>query len=422
MGLMDQINAGAPPALAGGVPFAKGDDRARLWAMKTPFAVMTPPITRAKRTEFQQPNQDPNEWVLDIRLMEYRPDGSFGWQMQDDGEGGLAPVELRLTMSCNQTRNYQMQQIAAYVQANPSSGFGPIRLDKGQSQGKGAPPWIFVDWTLAAAPVQPVYQAPAAVVPVPPPPPAEVAPPPPPPSDDYQYQTFNGLPHRWRSGMATWEPVPQPPPPLSGARVVEGAAPPAGTTAPPQAPPGQSAQPLPATRLLQGFNSSEGMGAQQIAQQGADGSQMRQAVYQGEGRVMQPSGLETQNAAPEPEPTGASQTAATAPAGPALGVEANGAPAPSGAPQQGAVLPMPAQQPAPASNTAAGQARTNYNAGKPVAVTLHCPQCLRDFSTPAYRDLNSGEYRQTHICVKKPGGPGSIVLDAEAAVRAMVGV
>lgn len=387
MGIMDQINQGAPAPqqrLSGN--FAKAQDRASLWVNKIPFEISSVPQNRRKNERFIEPNKDPNEWVVEIRLLEMGSDGVMRYQMQDDGEGGQAPVQMLLSLSAGPTRNYQMQRFGEWVAAHGSCG--PLRLDKGQAQGDGAPPWIFVDWTPPAQPsyATPMYQAPAApVVPVPPPAPVETMAPPPPPPAEQPYQYTEDGKHRWRPGMANWEPVP----------------------AEPQ---GTQAQPLPAPKVMTGLVNSEGMPSERVTVVGADGSQMRQAIYQGEGRVEQPSGYVTQNAAPEAaqmNPSGqAAQTPATAPQG-AIGVEPQATP--SGA------APSTSAAPAGTSNAY----RANYEQGRAIPVTLGCPSCGNSLTASAFKRPQQGDWAITHVCAK---AGKTLVLNATEAVKSVAGV
>jgi hypothetical protein len=425
VGIMDQIRANLPP-MADRLPgqLAGASDKAALWVNKIPFEITAPPQVRAKPPQFLGPKEDgsppePNQWWIPVRLLAPRGDGTFDYQMQDDGEGGRGPVDKILAFDCGQRRNAEMEAIGEYITQRGTAA-GPFRLDKGEQRGKGAPPWVIVDWTPAAQPAYassyqgyqqaaptvhptptlaapqgqatPPPAAPAPpVVPVPPPPPADLAPPPE-PEPEYQYhQRSDGKRFRWRAGMAGWEPDPD----------------------------SVSAQPLAPTRVVQGYVNSEGMASEQVTTEVADGSRMRQAVYQGDGAVAQPSGVVTQNAVPD---GGAAQTAATAAQG-AIGVEAQapaqGAVPSASRPAAATVVPTPAQQPAGAAQTMAGAAAQAYGAGKQVMVSLQCPTCHLEQKGPAFRRPQDGAYVQTHIC--KSAGK-TVVLNATEAVKAAAGV
>ncbi len=443
MGVMDQINQMAPPPQKMEGNLAGAEIKNKLWVLKTPFEITAPPQRRSKPAQFMKPRDDGSmppdyQWWVPIRLLAWRPaEQSFGYELQADGEGGQTTVDHVLTFDGGSDwRDGQMNAFGQYVQQHGSAG--PLKLTKGQQGKFGAPPWVFDDWTVSdyqgPAYSPPPTSAPASagvnqpgpsmhstsvapastMAPVPPPMPAATpppmppaAPPPMPAADPYTYQTRpeDGKRFRWHPTLApNWEEVPPEPP--------QG---PPGIIPPPQAPPGQTAQPIPAMQMVQGYNNTEGMPSAQVSMPVADGRQMRQAVYQGDGVVAQPSGLQTQNASgQEPRtrqeaggmgnaPQGAAQTPAAET--PALGVE----PAAS-APQ---AAPQPAQQGVQSQLLAA------YNAHQPIGIVTACEDCLAKQTSPAWFNPADNRWLQGHQCVKA----GKYrTTDVTALVKQTVGV
>lgn len=433
-GLMDQFNQGyeAPPRTSGA--FAKSEQKASLWVNKTPFAITHAPFTRRKNERFIEQGKEPNEWVIQIRLMELGSDGQLRWLLTDDGEGGREPVDLVLNFSVTPQRSYALSRMVEYFKTTNAQDLGPFRLDKDmQAEGTGNKPWILVDWinpTPAPTPFPtgaPVGASAYAPTPQPAAPPVAASPAPVLSSQGKPFthvDASTGKKLGWHEGLPGWEevreaaqppPLPAGPPPLP---VVASQEAPPGTVPPPQPLPGQSNQPIPATKLIQGYTRDEAY-TQQIAAEVADGTQIRQAVYQGEGKVMQPSGIETQNAAGvEPrtqrEAGGfgtpqfqAAQTPVTA--GGALGVEepAPEPQAPPGAPQQAG------------GDSVQVALRQAYHAGQPIGVEFNCDVCYEKISVAAWYDKKSGAWKQSHSCSKTKNMRTLIVTDA---VKKVVGV
>lgn len=405
--------------------FASKEVKAQLWVNKIPFEVAAPPQQRKKQAGWVVARKDGSmpsdfQWVFPIRLLQYRNDGtgSFGYRMQADGEGGQEVEEYVLAFDGGSTwRDRQMTDMAQFVQETGRGG--PYRLDQGQTSGQGAAPWIIRNWrpedcgfppaqAVASSAVPAAQSAPTAATASPAPPPVPSAPPPvpqappPPPADPYQYaERYDGVKIRWQPGMADWEPVPQAGPPVV------------------------QAQPLASTRTVVGLNPGDRMeGAARVAVEQADGREIRQVHYQGDGVVVTPQGVPTQLAAGvEPKTRAeaisgnqAPQTASTATG--ALGVEE---PAP--------VAPGPS--PAPTGASMASVIRQAYDNGSPVQVELRCDHAdhtERDHEgktvaavvrMPAFWDPTANLWKQTHNC---PGSRKVRVLDATAAVKSAAGV
>jgi hypothetical protein len=404
---------------------ARKEVKAMLWVNKVPFEVSAPPQRRNKPAQFMVARKDgsmppPDQWWVPVRLLTYRNDGSgsFGYKMQADGEGGSEVEEHILTFDCgSEWRDQQMNALAQYVQE--AGRAGPFRLDQGQNSGQGAAPWVIKNWRPEDAGFAPSHSAPAPVAapvpspvaapapppvpstppPVPPAPPPTPAPPPP-PADPYQYaDRYDGVKIRWKPGMADWEVVPDTRP----------------------ATPVVQAQPLASTRTVVGLNPGDRMeGAARIAVEQADGTQIRQIHYQGDGVVVTPQGVPTQMAAgTEPRTreeaiTGKQgpQTAATVPG--ALGVEEP-------------AYVSPGQAPAPTQAATQSAIRQAYDSGSPIPVEMICDHpdhtdnggSPAHVTMPAFWDPSASLWKQTHNC---PGSKRVRVLDATAAVKAAAGV
>jgi len=369
MGIMDQINAevGPPPTQMDG-KIAGSEVKNLLWVNKVPFEITSPPQQRQKPPQFMVARPDgsmpsTHQWWVPVRLLQPRGDGTFGYVLQDDGEGGQGTVDHILTFDAGSDyRNGQMQALGRYVQAHGAAG--PLMLTKGDVKGRGVAPWVMDDWKGTSLPQ--ASSAPAPVI-----------------ADDYQYQTreSDGKRFRWKQGMASWEEVPEAPlpPPL-----------PAGPPPLPTPPAGSvvtHAQPIPATRIIQGLATSEGMSSEPVRVEQVI-EPVRQAVYAGDGVVRQPSGVSTANAigtdAEEAAKRG-SQTAVSPP--PAVGVESS-VPAPLGAPQplQGGGM-----------QTAMRQAYDNKTT---ILVRAHCDACGVEVNSPAWYNRTNDTWMQSHPCSK----------------------
>ncbi len=248
--------------------------------------------------------------------------------------------------------------------------------------GSGNPSWKFLDWTPPASFGQVAqHRAPAAATATPAPAPTVSAP------ADWQYTADGG--HRWRPGMANWEPVPvqapppppfaEPPPPPAPAQVVNAAellqrARPAAA----QTPPMGVAQAIPPTETVTGGDGEGG----QVTMTRAAGA-VRQAVYRpemGPGVVQQPSGGLTQ----APQGAAPSQPASQAPQAPP---------------------PAPTQPPAPAAQAGApAQALPGT-----VTVQVTHDDCGESLTAVAYRFNNM--WMAAHRC---NGKPVTLNVDAEA--------
>lgn len=403
--------------------FAKADTKAALWVNKVPWEVHSLPVMRRKNEQFIKPRDDgsmvnPNEWQVPIRVLAYRGDGEFGYQLQSDGEGGQETVEYILTFSSADWRDAQMNALAQYIQT--AGRAGPFRLDKGQAQGNGAPPWVIKNWKPEDAgfpPVGAAAGAPAAVVvpatatvapsaalsgsppPRPQPPVAGPPPkptPPPPPADPYVYDTrYDGVPIRWKDGMGDWEPVPDETPKQ---HVVH-------------------AQPLASTRTVVGINPGDRMeGAARTVVEQANGAEIRQTTYQGDGVVLTPQGVMTQVATGD-EPRNR-QEAITGERGPETPNLAQGA--------FGPTQTLPAA-PAPSQAAQQGTVRQAYDTGSPISVTVACDHPDHtdkngdpaEVTVPAFWDGAAGYWKQTHNC---PGSKKVRIMDVTAAVKQAAGV
>jgi hypothetical protein len=416
MSFMDQFSQGAPTSgdwLKGS--FVKAETKAQLWVNKTPFEIMAAQFV-GRNPQFMRPRQDgtmpdPNEWRLQIRLMEYQGDGTFRYILEDDGEGGRSAVDYVLTFDPTPTRNHVFQNMATYLKDHPS--VGPFRLDKEEKQNKfGQKPWVIVDWTppFVATQSAPSVATTAPSMPLSSPTPAATAPT---SSQGKEYTHFGDHPTSgkklgWHDGLPDWEEIPiklatSPPPlPVGPPPLPVGAAPTTGegVPPPPSPPPGQSSQPIPATRILQGFTRDPEGNVAGLTQEVTDGTQIRQAVYQGDGVVAQPSGVKTQNAA-GPEPRTRAEAGGM---GPTPGLQAAQMPvvAEGGLGVEAAASVAEAQpQPSQGPYSVQVAQRQAYDARQPVAITINCDVCYEKVSTPAWWDKREGgHWKQSHQCSK----------------------